>query len=96
MAHLRSRRRLALAVPAVLSLTATLGFLPSAASAAASTPPAATAARAADGPTLSYVVNTRTDRWTIESVRRAIARNGGTVVSAGEILVRQRGTHFHP
>ncbi|MFF5475498.1 S8 family serine peptidase [Streptomyces achromogenes] len=82
MAHLRSRRRLALAVPAVLSLTATLGFVPSAASAAASTAPAATAARAADGPTLSYVVNTRTDRSTIASVRRAIARNGGTVVTS--------------
>ncbi|MDN3263045.1 S8 family serine peptidase [Streptomyces sp. CSDS2] len=79
MAHLRSRRRLALAVPAVLSLTASLGFLPSAASAAA---PAATAERAADGPTLSYVVNTRTDRSTIESVRREIARNGGTVVAS--------------
>ncbi|MEU2440722.1 S8 family serine peptidase [Streptomyces rubradiris] len=82
MAHLRSRRRLALAVPAALSLTASLGFLPSAASAAASTAPAATAARAADGPTLSYVVNTRTDRSTIESVRREIARNGGTVVAS--------------
>ncbi len=34
MAHLRSRRRLALAVPVVLSLTASLGFLPSVASAA--------------------------------------------------------------
>ncbi|GHH25126.1 S8 family peptidase [Streptomyces rubradiris] len=82
MAHLCSRRRLALAVPAVLSLTATLGFLPSAASAAAPTAPAATAERAADGPTLSYVVNTRTDRSTIESVRREIARNGGTVVAS--------------
>ncbi|MFF9020581.1 S8 family peptidase [Streptomyces eurythermus] len=82
MAHLRSRRRLALAVPAALSLTATLGFLPSAASAADRTVPAATAARAADGPTLSYVVNTRTDRSTIESVRRAIARDGGTVVTS--------------
>ncbi|CAL9317359.1 S8 family peptidase [Streptomyces sp. SudanB182_2057] len=82
MAHLRSRRRLALAVPAALSLTASLGFLPSAASAAASTAPAATAARAADGPTLSYVVNTRTDRSTIASVRREIARNGGTVVTS--------------
>ncbi|MEV4338719.1 S8 family serine peptidase [Streptomyces sp. NPDC049590] len=82
MAHLRSSRRLALAVPAALSLTATLGFLPSAASAAASTAPAATAARAVDGPTLSYVVNTRTDRSTLASVRRAITRNGGTVVTS--------------
>ncbi|MEV6936600.1 peptidase S8, partial [Streptomyces sp. NPDC051132] len=79
MAHLRSSRRLALAVPAVLSLTATLGFLPSAASAAAPAGPAVPAARAADGPTLSYVVNTRKDHRTIESVRRAITRAGGTV-----------------
>ncbi|MEU7050170.1 S8 family peptidase [Streptomyces eurythermus] len=98
MAHLRSRRRLALVVPAALSLTATLGFLPSAASAAARTDPAATAARAADGPTLSYVVNTRTDRSTIESVRRAIARNGGTVVTSydriGVIVVHSANPGF--
>ncbi|MER6029273.1 S8 family serine peptidase [Streptomyces sp. NPDC001851] len=79
MAHLRSRRRLALAVPVVLSLTASLGFLPAAASAA---PAAAPAARAADdGPLLAYVVNTRTDHRTIESVQREILRNGGTVVA---------------
>ncbi|GHI08730.1 peptidase S8 [Streptomyces cellostaticus] len=79
MAHLRSRRRLALAVPVVLSLTASLGFLPTAASAA---PLAPTAARAADGPALAYVVNTRTDHHTIESVQQAITRNGGTVVAS--------------
>ncbi|MEU9474728.1 S8 family serine peptidase [Streptomyces sp. NPDC048191] len=80
MVHLRSRRRLALAVPVVLSLTASLGFLPTAASAA---PAAARAARAADdGPNLAYVVNTRTDHGTIESVRREIVRNGGTVVAS--------------
>ncbi|MGW2730717.1 S8 family peptidase [Streptomyces sp. NPDC001494] len=79
MAHLRSRRRLALAVPVVLSLTASLGFLPAAASAATE---AATTARAADGPALAYVVNTRTDHRTIESVERAVSRNGGTVVAS--------------
>jgi subtilisin family serine protease len=77
MAHLRSRRRLALAVPVVLSLTASLGFLPAAASAA---PAAPAAARAADGTNLAYVVNTRTDHRTIASVLRAIALNGGEVV----------------
>lgn len=86
MAHLRSSRRLALAVPAVLSLTATLGFLPSAASAAAPAGPAVPAARAADGPTLSYVVNTRKDHRTIESVRRAIIRAGGTVVTSYDAI----------
>ncbi|MET7290318.1 S8 family serine peptidase [Streptomyces sp. NPDC005573] len=87
MAHLRSRRRLAPAVPVVLSLTASLGLLPTAASAASAAPwsPAAPAvsasARAVEGPQLAYVVNTRTDHHTIESVLRAVVRNGGTVVA---------------
>ncbi|WP_318204246.1 S8 family peptidase [Streptomyces sp. SCL15-4] len=98
MAHLRSRRRLALAVPAVLSLTATLGLLPSAASAAPSADTAVPVARAADGPTLSYVVNTGTDRSTVASVRRAIVRNGGTVVTSydriGVIVVHSADPGF--
>ncbi|MFJ2833300.1 S8 family serine peptidase [Streptomyces sp. NPDC087263] len=81
MAHLRSRRRLALAVPVVLSLTASLGFLPGAASA---TPLTATAATSADGPVLPYVVNTKADHRTVESVKKAIAKAGGTVVIAYE------------
>jgi large subunit ribosomal protein L27 len=28
--------------------------------------------------------------------RLGVKRFGGQIVSAGEILVRQRGTHFHP
>ncbi|MEV5172691.1 S8 family serine peptidase [Streptomyces flaveolus] len=95
MAHLRSRRRLALAVPVVLSLTASLGFLPSVASAA---PAAGTVARAADGPNLAYVVNTRTDERTIASVRREIARNGGTVVAGydriGVVVVHSANPDF--
>ena len=31
-----------------------------------------------------------------ESKRLGVKRFGGQVVKAGEILVRQRGTHFHP
>ncbi|MBG7703587.1 S8 family serine peptidase [Streptomyces sp. MC1] len=95
MAHLRSRRRLALAVPVVLSLTASLGFLPSVASAA---PAAGTVARAADGPNLAYVVNTRTDDRTVASVRREIARNGGTVVAGydriGVVVVHSANPDF--
>ncbi|MEU8688666.1 S8 family serine peptidase [Streptomyces sp. NPDC048665] len=79
MPHSHSRRRLVLAVPVVLSLTASLGLLPAAASAAPATTPAARAAE--NGPNLSYVVNTRTDRRTIESVRREITRNGGSLVA---------------
>ena len=30
------------------------------------------------------------------SKRLGVKRYGGQVVGAGEILVRQRGTHFHP
>ncbi|MBD0842415.1 S8 family serine peptidase [Streptomyces sp. TRM68416] len=77
MAHLPSRRRLALAVPVVLSLTASLGFLPTAATA---TPLTETTVQAADAPKLAYVVNTTTDRRTIGSVKKAIAAAGGTVV----------------
>ncbi|MFD1659720.1 S8 family serine peptidase [Streptomyces caeni] len=83
MAHLPSRRRLALAVPVVLSLTASLGFLPSAASAAprtATTSQTAQTAQTADGPALAYVVNTGTDRHTITTVRRAIEAAGGSIV----------------
>ncbi|MCX5328250.1 S8 family serine peptidase [Streptomyces sp. NBC_00140] len=80
MAQLTSQRRLALAVPVVLSLTASLGFLPGAASAAAGTAPAASAAQAAEGPELSYVVNTRTDRHTLSAVQRAVSAAGGTIV----------------
>lgn len=79
MAHLRSRRRLGLALPLALSLTASLGFLPTAASAA---PVAEPVLRAVDAPTLAYVVNTRPDRRTIGSVRKAIVAAGGVVVSA--------------
>lgn len=30
------------------------------------------------------------------SKRLGVKRFGGQVVSAGEIIIRQRGTHFHP
>ncbi|MEV5842145.1 S8 family serine peptidase [Streptomyces sp. NPDC051985] len=95
MAHLRSRRGLALAVPVALSLTASLGLLPTAASAAPST---TSATSAAEGPNLAYVVNTRTDHRTIESVQRAITRNGGAIVVSydriGVIVVHSANPDF--
>lgn len=95
MAHLRSRRRLALAVPVVLSLTTSLGFLPGAASAAQRTAPAA---QAADGPQLSYVVNTRADHRTIAAVQRAAVAAGGTIVTTydriGVIVVHSANPGF--
>jgi len=97
MAHLRSRRRLALAVPVVLSLTASLGFLPGTASAA---PQSARSGPAAAGPDLAYVVNTKTDRRTIASVERAVGRAGGTVVTTydriGVIVVHSADPAFGP
>ncbi|MFF9218466.1 S8 family serine peptidase [Streptomyces viridosporus] len=96
MAHLRSRRRLALAVPVALSLTASLGFLPAAASAAERTAPAVE--RATDAPALAYVVNTKVDRRTIASVEKAIAAAGGTVVVTydriGVIVVHSANPDF--
>ncbi len=57
-----------------------------------------TVARAADGPNLAYVVNTRTDDRTIASVRREIARNGGTVVAGydriGVVVVHSANPDF--
>ncbi|MFJ5266443.1 S8 family peptidase [Streptomyces sp. NPDC088387] len=98
MAHLPSRRRLALAVPVVLSLTASLGFLPVSATAA---PRAEAGVRATqEAPNLAYVVNTRTDRRTIESVKKAIAAADGTVVATyakiGVIVVHSANPDFGP
>ncbi|CAL9289820.1 MULTISPECIES: S8 family serine peptidase [Streptomyces] len=97
----RSRRRLALAVPVVLSLTASLGFLPAAASAAPPADSARQAARAtgtAEAPSLAYVVNTRTDHRTIASVQRAIAEADGSVVATyrqiGVIVVHSANPDF--
>ncbi|MFJ2115513.1 peptidase S8, partial [Streptomyces sp. NPDC087850] len=62
MAHLRSARRRALALPVGLALTVSLGFLPggSATAATAGGPSPVTA----DRPKLSYVVNTYGGRAT--------------------------------
>ena len=39
--------------------------------------------------------STRNDRES-HSKRLGVKRFGGEIVGAGEIIVRQRGTHFHP
>ncbi|MEU4045064.1 S8 family serine peptidase [Streptomyces antibioticus] len=102
MAHLPSRRRLVLAVPVVLSLTASLGFLPTAATAAPATTTAgsASATSTADGVNLAYVVNTKVDHRTIASVRKAIAKAGGTVVATydriGVIVAHSAAADFGP
>ncbi|MER5434834.1 S8 family serine peptidase [Streptomyces sp. NPDC002588] len=98
MAHLPSRRRLALAVPVVLSLTASLGFLPTAASADPVTASATSATRTAEAGTLAYVVNTKVDHRTIKSVKKAIATAGGTLVASydriGVLVVHSANPDF--
>ncbi|MFJ4683612.1 S8 family peptidase [Streptomyces sp. NPDC088789] len=98
MAHLPSRRRLALVVPVALSLTASLGFLPATATAAPVAEPAALTAQ--EAPSLAYVVNTKADRRTIESVKKAIAAAGGSVVTTyakiGVIVVHSANPDFGP
>ncbi|MEU9013494.1 S8 family serine peptidase [Streptomyces sp. NPDC048479] len=97
MAHLGSRRRRALALPAGLALTASLGFLPAGAASAA---PAAEvpAAVVTDGPKLSYVVNVKGGQGTAKSVKKAIAKAGGSVVIAydriGVIVVHSQNPDF--
>ncbi|QIQ05425.1 S8 family peptidase [Streptomyces liangshanensis] len=81
MAHLGSRRRRVLALPAGLALTASLGFLPGASAVAAPAAPAVSAPVVTDGPKLSYVVNTHGGRSTLKSVEKAVGKAGGTVVT---------------
>ncbi|MEW1754476.1 S8 family serine peptidase [Streptomyces angustmyceticus] len=97
MAHPRSRRMRALAVPLGLALTASLGFLPHAAT-AASQDSAPAAAASADGPLLSYVVNTTPGHATVGKVEKAIAKAGGKVIVAheqiGVIVVHSANPQF--
>ncbi len=92
--------KLALAVPVVLSLTASLGFLPSTAASAVPAVETGTAAQAADAPNLAYVVNTRLDDRTINSVKKAINAVSGTIVvtyeKIGVIVVHSANPDFGP
>ncbi|MDI3387467.1 S8 family serine peptidase [Streptomyces sp. B-S-A8] len=100
MTHLRSgRRRLVAPVGLAVALSAaTLGMAPGSASAAASPPQGGQSQVAADAPKLAYVVNTKADDDTIASVRKAIAKAGGTVVVAydriGVIVVHSANPDF--
>ena len=97
MAHLASRRTRVLTLPVGLALTASLGFLPTGAVAAAPADEPAAAVRA-DGPKLSYVVNTRAGHGTVKQVRKAISAAGGTVVTSydkiGVIVVHSQNPDF--
>ncbi|AXG77171.1 S8 family peptidase [Streptomyces paludis] len=95
MAHLGSRRRRALALPVGLALTVSLGFLPGTASAAQTGGPTPVVT---DGPKLSYVVNTYGGALTATSVKKAIDRAGGTVVTSydkiGVIVATSQNPEF--
>ncbi|NEB81082.1 S8 family serine peptidase [Streptomyces sp. SID14478] len=98
MAHLPARRRLALALPIGIALTASFGFVPNAVAAPADSP-AATASSAPAAPSLAYVVNTRsTDARTLTSVRKAISAAGGSIVETygriGVIVVHSDNPDF--
>ncbi|TQK43674.1 subtilase family protein [Streptomyces sp. SLBN-118] len=99
MAHLGSRRRRALALPAGLALTASLGFLPAGAASAAQTDEVPVAV-VTDGPKLSYVVNVKGGHGTAKAVKKAIAKAGGTVVIAydqiGVVVVHSQNPDFAP
>ncbi|WP_433548275.1 S8 family peptidase [Streptomyces sp. CA-294286] len=98
MAHLGTRRSRALALPVGLALTASLGFLPMTSATAAPVAEVAAAAPAADGPKLSYVVNVGGGKSTAASVKKAIARAGGTIVVSydkiGVIVVTSQNPEF--
>jgi subtilisin family serine protease len=98
MAHLGTRRSRALALPVGLALTASLGFLPMTSATAAPLEEVPAAAPAADGPQLSYVVNVDGGPSTAKSVKKAIAKAGGTIVTSydkiGVIVVTSRNPAF--
>ncbi|AJT67943.1 S8 family serine peptidase [Streptomyces chattanoogensis] len=97
MAHPRSRRARALALPLGLALTASLGFLPGAATAAPQDS-APAAAASTNGPLLSYVVNTTPDHATVGQVQKAITKAGGKVIVTheriGVIVVHSANPEF--
>lgn len=97
MAPLPGRRR-AFAIPIGFAVASALAFLPNAASAATAGSASNGGGAAYDGPTLSYVVNTKTDRGTIKSVERAVSRSGGDIVTTydriGVIVVHSANPAF--
>jgi subtilisin family serine protease len=99
----RSRR--AVAIPAGLALVTALALLPASATAAplqdaetTGSTGAAASATTADGERLSYIVNVRPGKGTSSSVKKAIAKAGGTIVYAydriGVIVVHSANADF--
>ncbi|MER6914953.1 S8 family serine peptidase [Streptomyces sp. NPDC000594] len=98
MALLGTGRRRALALPVGLALTASLGFLPTAAATAAPAEETSASVVSTAGPKLSYVVNVKSGAQTAKDVKKAIAKAGGTIVIAydqiGVIVVHSQNPDF--
>jgi len=79
-----------------MALATALAFLPNVSASAA--PAATPKASAADGPSLSYVVNVRPGHGTSAQVKKAIAEAGGTIVTSydqiGVIVVHSSNADF--
>ncbi|MGV9282430.1 S8 family serine peptidase [Streptomyces sp. NPDC003730] len=90
------RHRRALAIPAGLAVAASLAFLPG--TPAAAVPAAEAASPAADATSLSYVVNVSAGHGPSATVRRAIAKAGGTIVTSydriGVVVVHSANPDF--
>ncbi|MGW2227502.1 S8 family serine peptidase [Streptomyces formicae] len=95
-----ARSRRALALPLGVAVVAAVALLPSTASARPADPPGASpsAAPAADGTPMSYVVNVRPGTASSAWAKKAIAKAGGTVVIAydkiGVIVVHSSEAGF--
>ncbi|HCA84909.1 MAG TPA: peptidase S8, partial [Streptomyces sp.] len=94
-----ARSRRAAAIPVGVALATAFALLPGSASAAPLDGGTSTAsAAAAEGESLSYVVNTRPGKGTAEQVQKAIVKAGGEVVQTyaqiGVIVVHSTNTGF--
>ncbi|MGW7046455.1 S8 family serine peptidase [Streptomyces avermitilis] len=92
----RKRSRRAVAIPLGMATVTALAFLPDVSASAAET--AAPQTVTADATSLSYVVNVRPGHGTSSSVKKAIARAGGTIVTSydqiGVIVVHSSNADF--
>ncbi|WP_030248816.1 MULTISPECIES: S8 family peptidase [unclassified Streptomyces] len=91
--HARYRR--AVAIPAGMAMATALAFLPNSSATAAEDSPAAVAA---DATSLSYVVNVKPGHGTSASVKKAVGKAGGTIVTSydqiGVIVVHSSDPDF--
>ncbi|MFE4752827.1 S8 family serine peptidase [Streptomyces mirabilis] len=97
----RKRSRRAIALPLGMATATALAFLPNVSASAADTDSSAAqtaTATTADATALSYVVNVRPGHGTSSSVKKAIAKAGGTIVTSydqiGVIVVHSSNADF--